>query len=119
MTEKQRLRHIEQNREKNLIGGSATLIGTDRDILQGFREPKTPPRLTWVNAKTHSGFSDRRRRPGRKEDHAEALSENTSRIFAKEIDKTLKPEGESNDTGKDLQDNQGESGQLAAGTQEA
>ncbi len=116
MTEKQRLKHIEQKREKSLVGPSATLIGTDRDILD-FREPRTPPRLSWLNARTHSGFANRKCQPGRKEEHIDALPENASRIFAGEINKAL---GETkDDTGPNLQDHQREVPDVAAGTPQA
>jgi len=65
------------------------------------------PRLTWLNAKTHAGFSDRKHNPGRKTEHADALYEYA---FAKET---------THATGPNLQDHQGESSDVAAGTPQA
>lgn len=118
MTEKQRLKHVEQAREKNLVGGVATLIGSDRDIfMEGFREPKAPPRLSWLNAKTHAGFAGRKNRPGRKEEHAEALIVRTEKELAdaRELVADLKARLK-NDTGQDLPDHQQEDRGVETGT---
>ncbi len=111
MTEKQRLKHVEQKREKMLVGPSATLIGTDRDIfMQGFREPKTPPRLSWLNAKTHSAFSNSKCRPGRKAEHTEALMGQYAREFLADL------KARKDDTKQDLPDHQQESRGVETGT---
>jgi hypothetical protein len=123
MSEKQRLKHEADNHR---VGPSATLVGTDRDNfnMAGFREPKTLPRLTWVNYKTSPRGSGRKNDPGRKPEHAAALAgqERINRNCGSCANTGLrngKPCEECHDTRQDLSDHQAEVPVVATGTPQA
>jgi hypothetical protein len=72
-------------------------------VIPDIAEPRSTPRLSWLNSKTRSGFANHKQLPGRKPEHADALYE-----YAYVV------EEKSNATGQDLQDHQGEAGDVAA-----
>lgn len=98
MTEKQRLKHEADNANRPTHVPHLDMA----DVI----EPKTPPRLSWLNAKTHAGFAGRKNQPGRKPEQIAA----TVDFFAVK---------EKYDTGKDLPGHQSEVPIVAAGTSQA
>lgn len=59
-------------------------------IIHSF--PIIGPRLSWLNGKTRpQGDGGRKGFSGHLTEHTEALAENGSRTFAKEVDKILNP----------------------------
>lgn len=98
MTDRQKAKHERDN------AVPATKI-PDLDMT-GLTEPKTPPRLSWLNAKKHSGFSDRRHKPGRKTEQLDAIYDYSFVTEEKRL----------NDARPNLPDNQAEVPVVAAGT---
>lgn len=101
MSEKQRAKHERDN--ANRVKPQPTID------LGDFVEPKTLPRLSWLNAKTHSGFANRKCQPGRKEEHIDAFYAYADATAEKRL----------NDARPNLPDNQAEVPVVAAGTPQA
>lgn len=87
-------------RQAELVELGRTVIVTEKDGVKSYVlpptpsivEPPTPPRLSWLGGKQYPQQGDSRKlRSGFGPEHAEAIPENGSRIFAKEVEKALMP----------------------------
>jgi len=86
-------------RQTALIELGKTVIVTEKDGVKTYDFPPTAsvtepsiPRLSWIGGKTYKQQGDSRKlRSGRKPEHTEAIPEDASRTFAKEVAKALMP----------------------------
>lgn len=87
-----------EQRQKALIELGKTVITTkDKEGVEHYSFPPAPPampsisRLSHIAAKTRKLAVPRKNRLTFKVEHTEALTEDASRTFAKEVDKILNP----------------------------
>lgn|SRR6266496_606848 len=74
-----------------------TVIVTEVDGVKSYAfpaavktvEPPTPNKLTWISGRVYRHADPRKSRSGYKQEHGEALIEDASRSFAKEVTKAL------------------------------